>query len=704
MGGTGVEAYILPMPVRQTYILMPPGTALALYLAALVVGVICVWGLARRLRGVGVIEAVRGAPGGPVRATTRLIRLGILQGRVLRRRRGWLHAAVVVGTLLAALGTTLVFVDWDLLRPLGHRLLEGHTYLVFEALLDAAGLLLVAGAGGGLLWRILRPPEQPRRAHRQHTAALATLLAIGVSGFLLEALRLTLRPSAGGGWSFVGYALAGLLAPLAGAAYSGVLYQVVWWGHASLALLAIAALSTGVVVHVLAAPLDLMASTARPRPALDAPFDLRDLMRTQSFDVRAGSSRLEHFDAAHRLSLLACMQCGRCRDVCPAYLSGSGLDPRRLVQRLSSVLGDGSGERDLVGMISEDENLWSCTTCGACAQECPALVRPVDFVVPFRRELVARQQLDARPRAVLANLSRFGNPYGVPGRVRAEAASEVGLPSISEAQADDWLYWVGCAGAFDRRARDVVRATVRVLRAGGLRVTTLGEEESCTGDPARRLGEEGLFQQQALANLETLERHGVRRIVTHCAHCFNVLKNEYRDFGGRFEVLHHTELIARLLRSGKLRLSSSPLAEDGGDPVRVTLHDACTLARLNEATDAPRGVLDAVAGLDRVEMRRSGRRTFCCGSGGGVAWSAVTAVDAPATLRAREALATRARYLAVECPFCLKSLEESTTNAAGPEVRDVAELVALALPSGPDLELEASPSPAGKATGGRRTR
>lgn len=246
--------------------------------------------------------------------------------------------------------------------------------------------------------------------------------------------------------------------------------------------------------------------------------------------------------------------------------------------------------------------------------------------------------------------------------------------------AEEWLYWTGCAASYDPRIAAVVKAAVMVLRAGGLRLRFLGEEEACSGDAARRLGEEGLFQQLALQNIETLRRHEARRIVTHCAHCFHVLKNEYPRFGGEFEVVHHAELIARLIAEGRLllRRDAQPL---------TTLHDSCYVGRYNRVFDAPRAILRAVQGGDAPEMPRHGERSFCCGAGGANYWYDVPKNEPAGTLRIREALGTGARVVAAECPFCIKMLEQGAQAAdAAIRVKDIAEIVAEALAVDPAAE------------------
>lgn len=256
----------------------------------------------------------------------------------------------------------------------------------------------------------------------------------------------------------------------------------------------------------------------------------------------------------------------------------------------------------------------------------------------------------------------------------------------AESGKNDYVYWTGCAANYDARIAAIVKATVRVLRAAGLRVRFLGEEEACSGDAARRLGEEGLFQQLALQNIETLRRHGAERIVTHCAHCLHVFRNEYPRFGADFEVVHHSELIARLVREGRVRLKP-------GDATPVTLHDSCYVGRYNSIFEAPRTVVRAVSGDGFREMPRHGPKSFCCGAGGANYWYDVPRTEPVGVLRAREAMATGARVIAAECPFCVKMLEQGAKTVDPSDrlqVRDIAELVADALDESPQGDRQAA--------------
>ncbi len=671
------------MPLREHYTLLPGDTPLWMYAVFALFAAVFVAGLVRRLRPLSLRGLLRATPRGARAALRRLVAYGLLQRRVAERRRDWPHVALFSGFLILTLGTALVALDEHILNALGLPLLRGGFYLGFEATLDFFGVLLVAGSAAALLWRLRRPPPPtrspagPRRIHGQYLALLAALLFVGVTGFMLEGLRLTLRPVAWAEWSFIGAATAQLLRPLELTERAGALYTVLWWSHAIAAFGLIAAIPYTVLVHWIGAPMSIALFTGRPQPALDAPFDLRALIESGNYDVKAGTATLADLGDEQRLALLACTDCGRCDDACPAGAMGenAGLSPRQLVQSLRRECLSGHNGDLLAGTIAEAD-LWACTTCASCVQVCPVLIRPSDYVVPFRRELVRRQRIDARQSALLGNLGRSGNPYGSARADRAALPRELGIPTPGDAPAADYLYWMGCAAAYDTRVASIVKATMNILRSAGVTVAALGEEEACTGDAARRLGEEGLFQQLALRNIETLEQHGVRRILTHCAHCFNALRNEYPRFGADLEVVHHIELIARLVREGRVRLTG------GGDDDAVTVHDACYVARYNRILDAPRDALRAIPGLRLTEMPRNRERSFCCGAGGARYWYEVPRQEPAGAIRVREARAVGARVVATECPFCLKMLEDAASASPNGtiEIRDVAEIVAAALP------------------------
>ncbi|MGH6916613.1 MAG: 4Fe-4S dicluster domain-containing protein [Geminicoccaceae bacterium] len=400
-----------------------------MYLVFIPFAVVFVYGLYRRFAGLGLLRLTRAGLDGGMGAATRLLRDGLFQRRVAQRARGWPHLAIFYGFLTLLFGTSLVALDWDLLRPLGARLLQGLPYLYLEALLDSLGTIFVLGLAGALAWRLRRLPgtgPDQRRVQWQFVALIAALLYMGATGFVLEGLRLSIDPVPWAGWSFVGARLADVIAPVLSVEQARTVYLALWWSHALIAFGLIAALPYTVFLHSLGAPLNIMVQPGRPQVELSAPFDLRQLLETGNFDVKVGVAKLADFAPEQRLALAACTNCGRCDDVCPGFATGTELSPRRLVQTLRMVHLSGDAEADLLtdGRVSPGE-LWACTTCAACVEACPVLIRPVDYIVPFRRELVSRQNLETRQAEFLANLGRSFNPYGLPPGRRSELAREL---------------------------------------------------------------------------------------------------------------------------------------------------------------------------------------------------------------------------------------------------------------------------------------
>ncbi|MCI0530115.1 MAG: (Fe-S)-binding protein, partial [Nitrospira sp.] len=404
------------------------------------------------------------------------------------------------------------------------------------------------------------------------------------------------------------------------------------------------------------------------------PFNLMKLIETGNFDVKVGAGKIEDLDWRQKLGLSACTNCGRCQEVCPAYATGTALSPRRFVQNLKHELdtatGSGKMKNLFDGVVSENE-VWSCTMCGACIQACPVLIHPPHYIIELRRELVSQNKLDKKKTELLSNLSGSFNPFGFPHADREPFVRQLGAPLLSENPNVEYLYWIGCAGVYDPRTREVVKAMVQILKRAGVSFAVLGGEEKCTGDPARRVGEEGRFQELAFQNLETFSRYNIRKIITHCPHCFNTLKNEYPELGGQFEVIHHSVFIYDLIRQGQIIVTGEILD-------KVTLHDSCYIGRFNGEYNAPRDILRSIHDIKLVEMPRTRENSFCCGAGGANYWYEVPRETKISTVRAKEAKETDARLLAVECPYCLRMLGDAITVAGFEDtlkVKDLAEIV-----------------------------
>jgi Fe-S oxidoreductase len=446
-------------------------------------------------------------------------------------------------------------------------------------------------------------------------------------------------------------------------------------------------------MHIFTAPLN--ASMKRQPKAL-GPLgttpDLEKLMEDE--DAVLGAGVIENFHQQQLLQTLACTECGRCQDVCPAWNTGKPLNPKLIITSLRDTMmaqanrllgGKGEDGSDLepvplVPDVIDPDALWACTTCGACVEECPVDIEHVDAILDMRRyQVLMESSFPSEAGTMLRNVENQGNPWGLRADMRLEWTEGVDfeIPVVSDQIPDDieWLYWVGCAGALDDRARKSTQAIARVMRAAGVKFAILGTAESCTGDPARRMGNEYLWQEMAKANIETLDGAGVKKIIASCPHCFNTIGNEYPALGGNYEVVHHSQLLGRLVAEGKLAPQDPVVA-------KLTYHDPCYLGRHNNEYDAPRTVLDAVPGLERVEMHRHGKRGFCCGAGGARMWMEERIGKRVNVERTDEALGTGAEIIATSCPYCLIMLDDAVNarraegGAQGVKVIDIAQVLA----------------------------
>lgn len=562
---------------------------------------------------------------------------------------GWAHLLTFYGFLALFIGTCLVFVH-DRVTPF----LFGPTYLVFSFLLEWAGLAFLTGVAWSV-WRRIGARVPRLEPSGTAVAILALLGGIGLTGFLVEGARIAATQPPFEVWSFVGWAVArGILAvhlePEA-------LHRVLWGVHAALSSVFLGLVGVTWLRHLVAAPIQLFLRELRPIGAL-APAA-----------PDSGPVTPERLTWAQLLDASTCVRCGRCTAACPATAAGKPLDPRRVVQATLRAL---SESRPLETLLTPDE-VWACTTCAACVHACPFQIEVLDKLVDLRRGFVEAGAVDPTAARALEAILERGNAWGAPPADRTAWAAGLDVRVLQPGEETDVLYWVGCAGAYDGNGRRVAQATARLLRTAGVDFATLGAAETCTGDPARRLGEEGCFREAASRVMATLGHVRFRRLLTHCAHCYHVFRNEYPAEGGHYAPVHHTQLLAELVAAG--RLAPGRATKD-----RVTLHDPCYLGRHNGEVDAPRALLRAVPGLDAVEMPRSGREAFCCGAGGGGNWVEVRAGTRIAALRMAEARATGAAVLATACPFCALMLDGETTKG-DLVIRDVAELLWESQPS-----------------------
>ena len=601
-----------------------------------------------------------------------------------RRRAGIIHALMFWGFSVLFVGTILIGIEEYASLILGRGahdpvIHKGLYFAIYEVALDLFGLFFLVGC----LWfirRRLRAAKTSIGHNALDWVVILSFLAIGVTGYFVEGLRIIREATPHPELSFVGFGVSKLLGGLGvNEANVDPVHLALWWVHALLVFGIIAAFPYTRLLHVIAGVINLV-STGKHLGQLE-PVTLEELEETG----KVGVERLEDLTRQQLLSLDACVSCGRCEDVCPAFEAGKPLSPRDVVQGLHQAMDalsprSGEGESDAPGLHGEvigAETLWSCTSCSACTEVCPLAVDPVRLIVDMRRFLIGEGGLSGPPAAALQKMQRSGNPWGLAKQDRFDWAEGLEVPTVVTNPGFEVLYWIGCAASYDRRAQKVARAVVKLLEIAGVNYATLGPEERCNGESARRMGDEFLFQELAGHNVETLARYEVRKVITHCPHCLNSLKKDYPQFGGDYEVMHHTQLLSQLVLDGRLKVDSEAELREGKRG-RITYHDPCYLARVNGISEEPRRLIEAVRGPEAlVEMERNRSGTACCGAGGGRMWFDDALDERVGGSRVREVIETGAQTVAVSCPFCLTMVGDGlAAKAPHMEVVDIAELLA----------------------------
>jgi Fe-S oxidoreductase len=448
-----------------------------------------------------------------------------------------------------------------------------------------------------------------------------------------------------------------------------------WWAHMLFFLALLNYVPVSKHMHVFSSLPNVFFSSQKPNGRLTK-LDLED-EEAEEFGV----TRVEQYTWKDLLDGYSCTECGRCQDECPAYNTDKPLSPKKIIMQLrehaekkGSAIFKGKGdeftERFIEDVITEDV-IWDCTTCYACMRACPLFIEHIPKLVDLRRSLVLNEgRISSEGALALKNIEKAGDPWGLGQSARAEWFKGLDVKHISDKPDAEYLFWVGCAGALDDRNIKVSRATVELMNKAGVSYAILGTDETCNGDPARRLGEEYLYQTMAQANVEMLNEAGIKKIFTNCPHCFNTMKNEYPDFGGNFEVYHTHELLAQLISSGKLKIAGNGLGD-------ITFHDSCYLGRHNNVFQPARHIIDSIPGAKRMEMKRSGQWSFCCGAGGGRMFLEETRGERINENRAKEAVATGCKTIGVSCPFCMTMMTDGLKSLGKDEEVAVLELTEL---------------------------
>jgi len=660
-------------------------------LAAITLGVLG-WGIYRHIRRI-----LGGQPltfPTPVQAG-RLGRalLTVLSNKTVLRRHslgGGMHLLVMWGFIVLIIGTTIVAIEYDLFHKIlgmEHFMMQGWFYLGFEFVTDLFGALLLVGLVIAIVRRyVLNRPQLKRQ--RVDWILPVLLLVIVVTGFAVEGLRLAANGSELGyaqGWSPVGALFAGMTGGAdANALMNG--HAVLWWLHVLLALGAIALLPfVPKAMHLLGAGVNIYFEDLRPKGRL-AKLDVEGAFER---DENLGYESLEHLTRKDLLDVVSCTECGRCEMNCPANISGKNLSPREIVLGLRRQL---NAERPIYGAPVEAKRILDaeippeaieyCTTCMACVEICPVMIDPLSKILELRRnEAMIHDRFPETYADVLMGMEKRGNPWNEHPTSRMDWAKGLDVPIMAdiagEGKGVDYLFWVGCSASYDSRNMKIAQSMVKILQTAGVNFAVLGEEERCTGDPARRMGQEYLFSVQAEANVELLAEYNFKHILTICPHCYNSFAKDYPDFGGSYSVVHHTELIEELIKQGRIVLSESIDAT-------ATFHDSCYLGRHNRIFDAPRAILQAIPGLRTVEMERNREMAMCCGGGGGLSWyeeDTDKRVNDRRVKQASNAVETvnagQPGMIVTSCPFCLTMMEDGIAAAETTLTdKDIAELVA----------------------------
>jgi Fe-S oxidoreductase/nitrate reductase gamma subunit len=637
-----------------------------------------------------------------VEKRARSYRAGVWMQTLLRDpAAGAMHAFLYFGFVFLFIATVISEIDHQM--PDRFKFLHGNTYLAYSAGADAAGILFMVGIVWAIVRRYAVRPYRIRiKTKPEDALILATFFVIGVTGFMVEAARIALvQQPAYEKWSFVGYPVSNLV--------SGwtvhdlqLAHRWLWGIHVAAFLLFLAILPTTKLRHMFTSPMNMyMRDRERPKGAMKP---MPNLMETELESF--GAVKIEDFTWKQLLDTDACTICGRCTSVCPAHATGKPLDPREIVLKVGEVMtatgnpvvsppvgtvGDIAVSTDSVFERITPEELWSCTSCKACDEICPVNIEILDKILDMRRYLTLMESdFPTELGNTFRSMENSANAYGMNQGERGDwAASLEGIEIIDAGSPlnHEYLYFVGCAGSFDDRNKKTSRALAKLLQRAGIDFAILGPGENCNGDQARRAGNEYIFQMLAMQNVETFEAMGVKKIITQCPHCFNVLKNEYPQLGGNYEVIHHSQLLDDLVRDGRLSLAGASLEE------RVTYHDSCYLGRHNDVYLAPRRVVGSLAGIDLVEMPRNGTRAMCCGAGGARMWMEENTGKKVNTERSQEAIATGASRIAVACPFCYVMFDDGVKGEGKDEevrVQDIAEILWEAIENEPSV-----PTPTG---------
>ncbi len=607
------------------------------------------------------------------------LRSGLYMQTLLRDpAAGVMHSMMYFGFLILLAVTTVLEINHQL--PESAKFLHGGVYKAYALVGDVAGIVFLVGVIWAIVRRYIQKPYRIRiKTKPEHALILGVLLTIGLTGFIAEGARIALdgRPDFEQ-WAIIGWPLSALFDQLSPGTL-GTTYQALWIIHVLSFVTFLVILPITMLRHIFTSPLNMyLSDRERPKGAMKA---MPNLMETEMESF--GAAVVEDFTWKQLLDTDSCTMCGRCTAQCPAQNTGKPLDPREIVLKVGEVMA-ATGNPVVSPPLGDDpeivitadsvferitpEEIWSCTTCKACDENCPVNIEILDKILDMRRYLTLMESdFPTELGTAYRGMENSGNPWGLSQTERADWTKDIeGIEILDGGDPLDaeYLYWVGCAGSFDDKNRKVTQAMAKLLKRAEVSFAILGPAENCTGDPARRSGNEYIFQMLAMQNIETLDGMGVKKIITQCPHCFNTLANEYPQLGGHYEVLHHSQFLEELISLGRLDLTGAKLDE------RIVYHDSCYLGRQNDIYMAPRNVIGAIDGVDMVEAEQNGTKGMCCGAGGARMFMEEHIGKQINVERSQGLLATGASRIATACPFCYIMIDDGV-KAQGVEDDEV---------------------------------
>ena len=648
------------------------GTLVPMYLLVLATFCVLAWGAWQRIKVYRLGRPLQRFDDLPGRLSNALYQV-LGQVRVTRvAGAGTAHGLFFWGFLILFIGTCLIGLQADFTDPLfGLKFLKGRFYLLFSLVLDIAGAVAIFMLAGLFVRRYLLKPAG-LETRREDALIHALLMVILVTGFIIEGARMAATELGTdlAAWSPVGLLFAKALSGL-GESAQRALHTGLWWLHLLLALGFVAILPFTKLRHILTTSANYLFVDQGPKGGL-VTLDMEN-EEAESF----GAATLSDLTWKDVFDSDACTLCKRCQDRCPAYATDKPLSPMKMVNQLQEIAFGNPGA-NLSETIGKDE-IWSCTTCRACQEICPAVIEHVPKFVDMRRNLVLMEGEFPGEEVMTAvdNTEVNGNPLGMAFASRGDWAEDLGIKSLADDPDVDLLYFVGCYASFDKRNIKIARSFVKLCQAAGLKVGILGKEEKCCGEPVRKLGNEYLYQALAAENIERIKGYGIKQIVTSCPHCFNTLAKDYADLGLEVPVEHYTVFLDRLLDKGSLKLGSP-------QHFSCTYHDSCYLGRYNDVYDAPRRLIGRAGGAV-AEMSKSRAESFCCGAGGGRILAEEKLGTRISEARAGMAAETGAPLLLSSCPFCMTMFEDGIKGAGFEETlkpKDIAEILVERLPAG----------------------